>query len=201
MATIPQAPTKTTAQAAVSTVSLQPHDDAFAAMAARHARFLYRVAFTVLRNQQDAEDAVQESLLKLYRGTAWLAIEDEQAFLARVVWRVALDRLQTASARAMRQAKEITTMELQSPDQTPEQHALQSAQRSLVERLICALPEDLRRPLVLSAVEGMRSRDVAAILQIPEATVRTRALRARVELRRRYLATLHPIARTAEVHP
>lgn len=195
MATIPQVQPR---DASASPPALV-HDEAFCAMAVRHGRFLYRVAFTVLRNQEDAEDAVQETLLKLYRGTAWLAMEDEQAFLARSVWRVALDRLQTATARNMRRAEDVSTMELASPNLTPEQHAVDAAQRSLVERLIGALPEELRRPLVLSAVEGMRSRDVAAMLEIPEATVRTRTLRARVELRRRYLATLNPVARTAEV--
>jgi RNA polymerase sigma-70 factor (ECF subfamily) len=64
--------------------------------------------------------------------------------------------------------------------------------------LIEGLPETLRQPLVLSAVEGMRSGQVAAILEIPEGTVRTRVMRAKAELRRRFLsATPAP----AEVRP
>jgi RNA polymerase sigma-70 factor (ECF subfamily) len=54
--------------------------------------------------------------------------------------------------------------------------------------LIEALPEPLRQPLVLSAVEGMRSQEVAQILGIPEGTVRTRVMRAKAELRQRFLA-------------
>ena len=57
-----------------------------------------------------------------------------------------------------------------------------------MKTLIEALPETLRQPLVLSAVEGMRSHEVAAVLGIPEGTVRTRVMRAKAELRRRFLA-------------
>jgi RNA polymerase sigma-70 factor, ECF subfamily len=162
-------------------------DAAFAALVNRHARFLYRVAFGLLRNSEDAEDAVQETFLKLYRGDAWLAIEDEKAFLARSVWRTGLNRLSTAGARAMKSAEDVTEMEIATSAATPEQNALDSSQRSMMRTLIEALPETLRQPLVLSAVEGMRSYEVAAILGIPEGTVRTRVMRAKTELRQRFL--------------
>ena len=66
-------------------------DRRFAEMAERQARFMFRVAHGLLRSVQDAEDAVQEALLKLYRTDGWLRMEDEKAFLARTVWRVGLD--------------------------------------------------------------------------------------------------------------
>ena len=62
-------------------------DRLFAEMAERQARFMFRVAHGLLRSVQDAEDAVQEALLKLYRTDGWLRMEDEKAFLARTVWR------------------------------------------------------------------------------------------------------------------
>jgi len=68
-------------------------DTAFSLLVDRHAQLMYRIAFSLLRNAQDAEDAVQEVFLKLYRSTAWHQMNDERAFLARTVWRVALDRL------------------------------------------------------------------------------------------------------------
>lgn len=173
-------------------------DAAFAALVDRHGRFLYRVAFGLLKNQQDAEDAVQETLLKLYRGDAWQAAEDEQAYLARSVWRAGLDRLGTAGAKAMKHAADVSEMELASAGPTPEQVVMAGSERELMRALIEGLPETLRQPLVLSAVEGMRSGQVAAILEIPEGTVRTRVMRAKAELRRRFLqSTLIP----AEVRP
>src|SRR5215212_403963 len=67
-------------------------DDRFAALVQRQSRFLFGVAFSVLRNSHDAEDVVQEVFLKLYRSGSWQYIEDERAFLARAAWRMAVDR-------------------------------------------------------------------------------------------------------------
>ena len=166
----------------------EAHDEAFVMLANRHARFLYRVAFGLLRTPEDAEDAVQETLLKLYRTGGWLAMEDERAFLARSVWRVGLARLGTAGAKAMKHAEDVTEMEIRARGLNPEESALGAADRALMRRMVDALPEELRQPLVLSAMEEMRSGEVAAILGIPEGTVRTRVMRAKAELRRRFLA-------------
>ena len=58
-------------------------------MVERHSRFVFRVAYSLLRNAHDAEDAVQEMFLNLYRKQAWRDVRDERAFLARVTWRIA----------------------------------------------------------------------------------------------------------------
>ena len=163
-------------------------DAAFAALVNRHSRFLYRVAFGLLRNHQDAEDAVQETFLKLYRTDAWHAMEDEKAFLARAVWRTGLNRISAAGTRAMKNAQDVTELDLAASTPSPEADALDASRRSIMRSLIEALPEPLRQPLVLSAVEGMRSYEVAAILGIPEGTVRTRVMRAKTELRQRFLS-------------
>ena len=67
--------------------------------------------------------------------------------------------------------------------------AVISADRgALVARLIDALPEDLRRPLALSTVEEMTSAQIAAVMEIPEATVRGRLMRARQILKEKLAA-------------
>jgi RNA polymerase sigma-70 factor, ECF subfamily len=158
-------------------------DRRFAALAERHARFMFRVAYGLLRSVPDAEDAVQEALLKLYRGSAWLAMEDEKAFLARTVWRTALDH----QARRPKSSDAISDVpELAARGGSPEQAVAEDAERALLGRLIDALPEELRQPLVLSAIEEMTSREVALAIGIPEGTVRTRLMRARTELKRRF---------------
>ncbi len=88
----------------------------------------------------------------------------------------------------MRHAEDVSEMELASAGPSPEQAAMAGSERELMRVLIAGLPEVLRQALVLSAVEGMRSGQVAAILEIPEGTVRTRVMRAKAELRRRFLA-------------
>ena len=162
-------------------------DERFEVMVGRQSRFMFQVAFGLLRNRQDAEDAVQEALLKLYRGAAWLRMDNEKGFLARTVWRVALDHLPTAAERTL----DVSEMELAASGGagvSPEQSAVDKDERAVLRRLIDGLPEELRQPLVLSSVEEMTSREVAEAMGIPEGTVRTRVMRARAELKRRIAA-------------
>lgn len=156
----------------------------FSGIVERQARLMFRVAYSLLRNVQDAEDAVQEAFLKLYRGDGWRRMEDERAFLARTVWRVALDRAPKAADRM----DDVAGMELASPADSPERSAAEEDERVLLRRLIEGLPEDLRQPLLLSAIEEMTSQEVAAVMGIPEGTVRTRVMRARAELKKRFEA-------------
>jgi RNA polymerase sigma-70 factor (ECF subfamily) len=156
----------------------------FLGIVERQARFMFRVAYSLLRNVQDAEDAVQEAFLKLYRGEGWRRMENERAFLARTVWRVALDRAPKAADRM----DDVAGMELASSAGSPERSAAEEDERVLLRRLIEGLPEDLRQPLLLSAIEEMTSREVAAVMGIPEGTVRTRVMRARAELKKRFEA-------------
>jgi RNA polymerase sigma-70 factor, ECF subfamily len=174
-------------ETADSAASRGADDRAFAALVDRHAGLMYRVAYSLLKQPQDAEDAVQETLLKLYRTGGWRQMEDEKAFLAKSVWRVGLNRLGTLGAKAMRHAEDVAGMNLASAGASPEEHALGAGERALMMRLIEELPEGFRQALVLSAIEGMRSQEVAAVLGIPEATVRTRVLRAKAEMRRRFM--------------
>lgn len=158
-------------------------DARFAELAERHGRFMFKVALGLLRNPHDAEDAVQESLLKLYRTGAWLHMEDEKAFLARTVWRVALN---VAAHRPGSTADESAESELTSTASTPEQLAAVGDERALLRELIHRLPDDLRQPLILCAIEEMNSHQVAEVLGLTDGAVRTRVMRARAELKRRF---------------
>jgi RNA polymerase sigma-70 factor (ECF subfamily) len=167
-------------------MTAEERDRRFAEMAERQARLMFRVAHGLLRSVQDAEDAVQEALLKLYRGDAWLQMDDEKAFLARTVWRVGLD---LAARRPKAEPLEDETgREFAAGGRSAEQSMVDGDERALLRRLIEALPEELRQPLLLSAIEEMTSREVAIAMGIPEGTVRTRVMRARVELKRRFAA-------------
>ena len=162
-------------------------DERFEEMVARQTNFMFRVAFGLLRNRQDAEDAVQEAFLKLYRGESWLRMENEKGFLARTVWRVALAHLPKTVGR-MADVAEMQLAATGEAGASPEQNVVDEDERARLRRLIDGLPEELRQPLVLSSVEEMTSREVAEAMGIPEGTVRTRVMRARAELRRRFLA-------------
>jgi RNA polymerase sigma-70 factor (ECF subfamily) len=149
----------------------------FTAFVQRQSRFVFRVAYAVLLNAHDAEDVVQETFLKLYRNRGWRYLDNERAFLARVAWRMAVDRRPSQPQSTNLDA--ASAGDSPSPDPSPEQIALHSNQQAMVQSMIDALPEALRLPLVLSAFDELNSREIGGILGIPEGTVRTRLQRAR----------------------
>ena len=168
----------------------------FTALVQRQSRFVFRVAYAVLLNAADAEDVVQETFLKLYRNRGWQNIENERAFLARVAWRIAVDRRPSArrlSACRPRAAKSAETLyiaandlpDAPSPQPGPEQTLLAADRHAVVHSMIEALPEELRVPLVLSAYDELNSREIGRVLGVPEGTVRTRLQRARQLLRQK----------------
>ncbi|HEX3437667.1 MAG TPA: RNA polymerase sigma factor [Pseudacidobacterium sp.] len=161
---------------------VRPDEVEFEALLHRRSRFVFRVAYSVLRNSHDAEDIVQEVFLKLYRNSAWREARDEQAFLARVTWRMAVDRLSKTTATIE------SDDELASKVPDPEQAVIDSDWQSKIHRLIDSLPEELRQPLALSTIEELTSSEIARVVGVPEGTVRTRVLRARQLLREKIAA-------------
>ena len=180
--------------AATSRDAPAARDLAFAALVDRHTDFLYRVAYRLLGNPEDAEDAVQDTFLKLYQGDSWQHMIDEKAYLARAVWRTGLDRRTTAEAKAMKHSEDITELELAHRDPSPEQTAVSTSDHALLKNLVQALPDDLRQPLILSAIDEIKSHEVGAILGIPAGTVRSRVNTAKDQLRKKFLAA-RPIRR------
>jgi RNA polymerase sigma-70 factor (ECF subfamily) len=156
-----------------------------------HSRLVYRIAYSVLRNAADAEDATQETFLRALRyGEKLISIEDHKAWLARVAWRVAVDREKTrrkgfAKVDAITEAAIET---LAAPGQGVDYLLVEQERSAVLERLIGALPGPLRDALVLSTLEEIAPREVAWMLDISEAAVRSRSFRAREILRERLLA-------------
>ncbi len=174
-----------------TTASPLDRDTTFTRLVNDHARFLYRVAYSLLRHPHDAEDAVQDDLLKLFRGESWRTMHDERAFLARVVWRSALDR---QAARPVALDDDTAGLRLPDPRPSPEDRATDKAERVLLQQLIDQLPDNLRQPLLLSAMDELSSREIGDLMGLPEGTVRTRLMRARAQLKANF-ATLNTAGR------
>ena len=132
-------------------------DAEFTALVHRQSRFVFRVAYAVLLNSHDAEDAVQETFLKLYRNRGWQHLDNERAFLARVAWRVAVDKRPRASQSISHSfdtsSESSHALDSPSPHPGPEQTILLANQHAIVHSMIDALPEELRLPLVLSVFD------------------------------------------------
>ena len=157
-------------------------DDAVEKLVREHSRLVYRIAYAVLRQHQDAEDATQETFIRVLRyGSKLATVENSKTWLARIAWRVAVDR-----SKGNRRKREValddtenSVQEVLSPE-IPADRALEGNRiGEVLERLIAALPEKLRAPLILSAIEEMSPREIAATLDINEAAVRSRVFRAR----------------------
>lgn len=159
---------------------------AFELMMRRHNRRLYRLARATLRNDCDAEDALQEAYLAAYhslagfRGDAALS-----TWLSRLVMNECLGRLRRSKRREQiaptdgGDALDVHALSAHEPE-----HALARAQlRRLIEQRLDRLPDDYRTVFVLRSVEEMSVEETAAWLDISPEAVRTRHLRARSLLR------------------
>jgi RNA polymerase sigma-70 factor, ECF subfamily len=191
---IPQALAQRAADDAELTRGIAQRDEhAFEALMRRHNRMLYRLARSILKDEAEAEDAVQEAYLAAYcnigsfRGGAALS-----TWLARILINEAYARLRKRKHAGVvvafdpNERNEQGIGEGDMSDHTtepPEAAAMRSELRRLLERKIDELPAQFRTVFMLRDVEELSVDETAECLDIPAATVRTRAFRARALLR------------------
>ena len=137
----------------------------------------FRVAFSVLRHREDAEDVAQEAFAKAYRGFRQLRDRDRfRAWLVRMTWRLALDRRRGDRRRATREDS-TRRADVAHPQ-------VEADERSrLLWQAIDGLSDKLRVVIVLAAIEGYDVREVATLLELPEGTVKSRLFLARQQLK------------------
>ena len=166
--------------------------EAFKVMMKRHNQALFRTARAILKNDEEAEDSVQESWLHAYRSMGSFRGDAKlSTWLVRIAVNESLGRLRRSrrSAEVIPMSVDDTDVPMQEnmPDEShtaaPEVQALRGEVRKLIESRIDTLPDAFRTVFVLRAVEEMSVEETAAALDIPEATVRTRFFRARSLLR------------------
>ena len=168
----------------------QVAENVLEAMVREHARLVYRVAYSVVRNHHDAEDVTQETFARVLRyGKKIGEVRDQKTWLARIAWRVAVDRRKKLPEISLDDASN-TVSELRTSIANAEEVVLGSEMSQLLEALISALPEQLRDPLTLSTVQEMSPSDIAEILRIKPSAVRSRLFRAREILREKLSALL-----------
>ncbi len=165
-------------------VSAADHDDdelaqEFELRLADSARLAFRVAFSVLRHREDAEDVAQEAFVRAHRSIRTLRDRDRfRAWLVRMTWRLAMDRRRGDLRRA---ARELTAPRPDPPASTED--LLDAQQRSArLWGAIDSLPDRLRIVIVLAAIEEQRLDEVAKLLKVPAGTVKSRLFEARRRL-------------------
>lgn len=144
-----------------------------------------RVAYSVLRNREDAEDVAQDAFTKAYRSFNQLRDRDRfRAWLVRMTWRMALDRQRSNRRRLARE--EHADSWLPASAGRPEMAFDSHQQRERAEHLwraIDNLSEKLRIVIVLAGIQGHDVKEVSALLELPEGTVKSRLFAARQQLK------------------
>jgi RNA polymerase sigma-70 factor (ECF subfamily) len=168
---------------------------AFERLLRRFNRPSYRVARAIVKDDAEAEDVVQEAMLRAYKAMATFRGEARlSTWMVRIVANEALGRLRTRARRAAvvplhPDAPDLADFDLPADDvpfstqQDPERAAMRIELRRLLESRIDALPDAFRVVFVLRALEELNVEETAAVLGIPPVTVRTRFFRARSLLR------------------
>jgi RNA polymerase sigma-70 factor (ECF subfamily) len=145
------------------------------------ASMAFRLAMSVLRNRADAEDVAQDALLRAYRGFAKLRERGAfRGWLCRITWRLALDKQRGTRRREKRET--ASTFVAGTPERSVEQMAVASEFDRHLAKAMDELPEKLRQALVLAAIQGHSTREVAEMLDLPEGTVKSRVHLARKQL-------------------
>lgn len=167
-------------------------DAAFAQIMRRHNRLLFRTARSIVKNDDEAQDVLQEAYLHAWRALVTFRAEARlSTWLVRIVVNEALGRLRRGGAQVMplhvapgaSDHHDAETSMPANPDEQPEYAAMRTQVRQQIEARIDTLPEAFRSVFMLRGVEELSVEEVAAVLQIPEATVRSRFFRARSLLR------------------
>src|SRR5438552_5864619 len=162
---------------------------AFEPLVEKYRQRVYRLAYNVLRNSEDAYDVAQEAFIKAYR--ALPSFRGQSAFytwLFRIVMNVAHDKARQRGAQGRAFGTERVTEEewertMPDPGEEPDDAAARGEERARITRALEALPEHHRAIIMLSDLEGLSYREIADVLNIPMGTVMSRLHNARKRLR------------------
>lgn len=173
--------------------------DAVRQIVRTHNQRLYRLVRAVLRDNADAEEALQEAYLKAFANLDTFAGEASlSTWLSRIALNAALMRLR-ARKRLKRAVPPVAEAEIipfplsSTSTADPERVMAQRQLLHLVEEATDALPETFRLVFVARVIEGLSVEETAALLDLPAATVKTRLHRARKLIRTRLEERIGPV--------
>jgi RNA polymerase sigma-70 factor (ECF subfamily) len=152
-------------------------------VARRHGDFVYTVAHRLTGDHHDAQDLVQEVLLRVQRGLATYRPGSIEAWLGRITTNAFLDDVRRRRRRPVVALSDDPDLVVPSGLPADEQVASETLPDE-VTRALQALPEDYRATVVLCDVVGLRYEEISAELGVPVGTVRSRIHRGRALLRR-----------------
>jgi len=158
-----------------------------------HLDAAFNLAFWLVRSETDAEDIVQESYMRAFRGFHGFAGTDVKPWLMAIVrnaaYRWLSNRRRSANVISLDEAfggpgEEPPEAQIASEDPTPEAALMGEVDRGLVRSALAELPPIFREVIVLREIEGLAYRDISRVTGAPIGTVMSRLARGRRELRK-----------------
>jgi RNA polymerase sigma-70 factor (ECF subfamily) len=157
---------------------------ALAALVDAHAGTLYRVAYSVVRHAEDAEDVVQETYVRVLKHAGKLQeIRDARVWLIRIAWNLSLDRKRRRKTGPVDDDATLLLQQLPAQDLSAEKALAASQGHARLLRMMDSLPAKERQVLLLSAMQELSTVEIAEVLKTTESTVRSRLFRARQRMR------------------
>ena len=147
-------------------------DQQFVPLAQRYMDTIFRIAYSYLRSQADADDVTQDVLIQLYKTETAFESDDH---LKHWLIRVTVNRCKNIFRSPWRKVEDIADYENSLTFDAPEHRELFDA--------VMALDKRYRLPVLLYYYEGYSQKEIAGLLSLPEETVRTRLFRARGKLK------------------
>jgi RNA polymerase sigma-70 factor (ECF subfamily) len=156
---------------------------AWEALVRRFQGRIYGVGLHYLRNAEEARDVAQEVFVRVYRQLDRFEGGEFLPWLLRVARNACLDRLRRIKARLPLQDLPFDEG-LETPDEavSPEEAAARHERKRLLYRAMGGLSESHREILILKEIQGLKFEEVAAVLEVPVGTLKSRSNRARLEL-------------------
>ncbi len=148
---------------------------------------IFRTALRITLNREEAEDIVQDCLVKIWKQTQEGAnIQNLESYALTMSRNLALDRKKLSANNVISLNEEVHDHE-DEHQLTPDQQLIKSENTSLIEQLVNKLPEKQRTVMQLRDVEGKSYKEIADILSITESDVKVTLFRARKEVKEQYL--------------
>ena len=160
--------------------------DAFNALLGAHEKQMYAVALRMCQNRDDAQDCLQEAMIRVFRAISGFKGQSSFAtWLYRITMNTCLDELRRRKNRPNASLDSMLDLGWSPVDEgmSPERHAINSETRRQLNAAIARLPDDMRSAIVLRDIHGMTYEEIAAALDINVGTIKSRISRGRMKLR------------------
>jgi RNA polymerase sigma-70 factor (ECF subfamily) len=168
---------------ALATAETLDSSETITALVAEYSTTLYRVAYSVMRNAAEAEDAVQEAFLRVLKHREKISeIRDLRVWLVRITWNVVLDKKRRSKTRPENEDIADFARVLPAADRRADEVLISSQEHNRILQAIDQLPAKERQALLLSAVQELSTPEIAEVLGTTESSIRSRIFRARREL-------------------